>query len=74
MDTKQDRDVNMEPETKPWWKSKAILGGVAAMIAGVVGLSVEDTAQLENSLTSIASAIGGILSIYGRVKAEKPIK
>jgi hypothetical protein len=64
---------------KRWYESKAVWGGVVALVcgaAGVFGIIVpeQDMAALEQSLLAIGSAVGGILAIYGRVNAKTNIK
>ncbi len=72
---------------KPWWQSVGIAGGVASLAVGVAqiysaysgdeidleGLRniVEDGVQ---ALLGVAGMAAGIISIYGRLKAFKPIK
>lgn len=63
----------MTTGNKPWWMSKAILGGAAAILAGLLGLSSADAAQLTQLLTDVASVAGGALAVYGRVKATRAI-
>lgn len=58
---------------KPWYLSRTILGGAAAVIAGLLGLSSEDAAEFTRLLTDFASLAGGALAIYGRVKATRAI-
>lgn len=63
---------------KPWWQSRTIIGAVAAILSAVLGLvlrsdvaSSEDIAAI---LTAAGTVVGGVLAIYGRIKAEKPIE
>jgi hypothetical protein len=58
---------------KPWWLSKTIIGGIAAVIAGMLGLSSADAAELTQLFTDAASVAGGALAIYGRIKATRAI-
>jgi len=64
---------------KEWYKSKAIWGGLIAVgsaIAGACGIAVN--ADTQDQIAELAvvtgTAIGGLLAIYGRVKAEQNIK
>ncbi|MBE0471774.1 MAG: hypothetical protein IBX55_19970 [Methyloprofundus sp.] len=64
---------------KKWWQSKTVWGGLVALgagIAGVLGLAIgaADQAILTESLTAIAAAVGGLLAVYGRFKANQAIK
>lgn len=71
--------------SKSWTGSAGVWGGVVAVAAGGANLlgytiSVADQAALASSLnqmvtlvTSIVGIAGGIVAIYGRVKATKVI-
>jgi len=71
---------------KPWYRSQTIWGGIAAIGSGLAGLATvaaemagggglnADTLSIAiTALTSGISAIGGALSVRGRVKASQPI-
>ena len=62
-------------ETKPWYLSRGVIGSLAAVIAGIVGIWYTgiDKEHIEAVATSGASFVGGILSLIGRVKASKKI-
>lgn len=71
-----------EIETKPWYLSKTVLGGVIAAGAGVAGLfginldaltQAELLAHLDMIVTAGSALVGGVLAIYGRLKATKSI-
>ena len=64
---------------KKWYESKAVWGGiitVGAAVAGALGIVVDvDTqGQIADLVTLALSAIGGLVAIYGRIKADKLIK
>lgn len=66
-------------ETKAWYESKAVWGGlitVAAAIAGAFGVSIgaDMQGQIVDYVVLGASAIGGLAAIYGRIRASKVIK
>ncbi len=66
-------------ESKKWWQSKAVWGGLVAIgaaVAGAFGVVVDQGTQDQviQLITVIAGAVGGLLSVYGRLKAEKMIK
>lgn len=68
----------MIPETKPWWASKTIWGGliaVASAIAGLFGFDFGADLQQQtlDLLTQAFALIGGLLAIWGRVVAKTPI-
>lgn len=58
--------------------SKTVWGGLVALLAGVLGLfgytvGAEDQATLVELAAGIASAVGGLVAIVGRVVATKKI-
>lgn len=62
-----------------WWKSQAIWGGLVAVAAPILGalgyvLSPEDAQAIATALVGLASAVGGLLAIYGRLTTTRPIK
>lgn len=66
-------------EVKPWYQSKTILGAVVTVLAMILtafgyGIGVEDQAALVDYAVSLGGVVGGLLAIYGRVKASKDIK
>lgn len=68
----------MYPDKK-WYASKTVWGGAIAVIAGIAGafgiaVGVEDQAVIAESITAIAGAVGGLIAVYGRIKADRRIK
>lgn len=66
-------------ESKGWYASKAVWGGIVAVgasVAGVFGYSIApaDQEQIVLAATGVAGIIGGLVSIYGRIKATKAVK
>lgn len=66
-------------QSKPWYQSKAVIGGVVAAVAGLlafagVDIGIEDQGILTDAVLGLVGAIGGILAVYGRVKADRKIK
>lgn len=66
-------------ETKSVFASKAVWGGIIAVVASLLGIwgysvSAADQASIVELVTSIAAAIGGAIAIWGRVVASKKIK
>lgn len=69
----------METDVKPWYASKAMWGGIIAVLAGLAGLwgykiSPADQEQIILLVTGLSSAVGGVLSIVGRIMATKSLK
>lgn len=68
-----------DPNAKPWYQSRSIMGALVsmlAMLAGTLGVAISPELQNEivTALITLAGVIGTGVSIYGRVKASKPIK
>ena len=72
----------MNGKAKPWWASKTIWGGIVAAACGLLALaghrvSPETQSFLAQQAVQVATAaatvIGGLLAIYGRIKAEGKI-
>lgn len=66
-------------DIKNWWQSKTIWGGIITVFAVILGafgyaLSGDDQFALVEIVSTIGGAIGGLLAIYGRVKASKAVK
>lgn len=65
-------------DIKNWWQSKTIWGGIITVLAVVLGafgytLTGDDQSLLVDIVSTIVGAIGGLLAIYGRVKASKKV-
>jgi len=65
--------------TKPWWASKTVWGGLVTLLAvvlGVFGYSItpEDQKQLVEILSQIGASVGAVIAIYGRIVATKRLK
>ncbi len=58
-----------ENYSQPWWRSKTIWASAVAVI-GAIGNMVT-SGHIDT--TSLMAALGGIVAIYGRVAADKPI-
>ena len=65
--------------SKAWYASSGVWGGVlavAAPIAGVVlkvSIGGDEIALAAEALAAIGGGVGGLLAIYGRVKATQRI-
>ena len=67
------------PQAKSALKSRAVIGGLIAVGAGVAGLFGVDLdagtqANLATTIVDLASAVGGLIAIWGRLKATHIIK
>ncbi|MDO6966808.1 hypothetical protein [Rhizobium alvei] len=61
-------------EIKAWYQSRAVWGALVAILAGVLqmaGLSLDAAgqAQLTDSVLALVGIVGGLLALYGRLKA-----
>jgi uncharacterized membrane protein len=66
-------------DVKPWYLSKTIIGAVItvlALVAGVFGYGIgpEEQAAIADYIVTLGGVVGGLLAIYGRVKADKAVK
>lgn len=65
----------MNDEEKKWYVSKSVIGSVVAilaLIAGAFGYDVDTESQEQITLALIGVG-GGVVAIYGRVKAVKKL-
>ena len=66
--------------SKKWWQSKAVWGGLIAAGSAVAGLLFDvyideaTQAQVVDLVLVVAGGAGGLLAIFGRIKANKGIK
>lgn len=66
-------------DSKAWWASKGVWGGIVSLIASVllaiwgVEISPDDQDLIVNLAIASASAFGGVMAIVGRVRAKKQI-
>lgn len=70
--------VQHATNTEPWYQSRVTWGALVSIGAGVLALfgivlTPEDTALIIGLATSIGTAAGGILTLWGRWKARKPL-
>lgn len=66
-------------ETKSWYMSKTVWGGLIAVVAGAAGafgytIAPDDQAQIVDAVVAAATVVGGLLAVFGRVKASKAVK
>lgn len=65
-------------DEKKWYASKGVWGGIVTVLALALtafgyGIGPDDQVALTDYLVSIGGAVGGLLAIYGRVKASKKV-
>ena len=65
-------------ESKAWWQSKGVWGGVIAMLCGIangfgIEIGLDDQMVLSETVVTMIGGLGGLLAIYGRVKAKSSI-
>jgi hypothetical protein len=64
--------------TKPAVASTGVWGGIIAVIAGIAGLfgysiTEADQASLVQSVSAGMATLGGLIAVWGRVRASKKI-
>jgi len=75
-------DLGPVGETKPWYRSRTILGGALtalAVVGAFFGVKIDEATKaviLDQTEALIAAAVaitGALLTVYGRFKASKAI-
>ncbi len=66
-------------EQKKWYQSQTIIAAVVVVVATVAGffgytIDLETQAGIVDAILALITAIGGVVAIYGRVKANRIIK
>ncbi len=67
-------------ESKSWWASKTVWGGVIALVSMVTGaiwgvdLDTDTQSQLVEIGVLVGGSVGSLVAIYGRVTAQKSVK
>jgi uncharacterized protein (DUF697 family) len=65
--------------TKKWYESKTIIGVVVIVISqigSIYGYNVDEQAQkdLVEVLSTLGTAVGSVMALVGRLKAQKKIQ
>ena len=65
-------------DIKPWWQSKTLWGALVTLCSAALGLTGLDLGEADREaltglLTSLGAAIGGIVAIFGRLRARSRI-
>lgn len=73
------KQVEASIPVKRWYQSKAIWGGILAIVAGVaqlynINFSEADARLIQDTLPAIISNVAGILAIWGRVRASASLR
>ena len=60
---------------KPWWQSKAVWGGIAAVVFSMapafgVSIDLETQGVIVSNIEAIAAALAGLYAVYGRFVAK----
>lgn len=76
LNKKERKQMN---NSKSWYASSGMWGGIVATLGGIAGvagytLSPELITDLTAVCVSVASALGGVVAIVGRLRAVKRIK
>lgn len=71
-------DPTLETLTKPWWQSRTLWGAgvtVASAVAGAAGYGIpaDVQGQVVDLLSIGGSLVGGVLALWGRVKADRAV-
>jgi hypothetical protein len=69
----------MNDEMKPWYKSRTVWGAliaIAASLANAAGIEVTagDEGELADLLVAAAGTTGGLIALYGRIFARRPVR
>ncbi|MBB3978631.1 putative membrane protein [Rhizobium azooxidifex] len=69
----------MDAETKVWYLSRTVWGGILAIAASVLNLagieiSGADQAELADKMTALMAAAGGIVAVAGRLAASRRLR
>ena len=70
--------MDLDDGVKSFLYSKTVWGGVIAVAAGALGffgwsVSTDDQQAMIDLAVAAAGAVGGLVAIYGRVRASKKI-
>lgn len=65
-------------ESKAWYLSKGVIGGLVAVLSVVFGalgynVSPEEQEAVVAAVAAIGAGVGGLVSAYGRVRANRKI-
>ena len=65
-------------EEKKWWGSKTVIGALVAVAASAASLTgivldVETQIQLTDCIFALTGVVGGLVAVYGRIKASKKV-
>lgn len=69
----------MTDETKPWYMSRTVWGAliaIAASLAHAAGIEITagDEGELADLLAAAAGTVGGLIALYGRIAARRPVR
>lgn len=68
-----------EIQNKPWYASRGVWGGIITVLAGAAGaiwgfeISPATQEAAVSGIIGVVTAVGGLVAVYGRVKAETKI-
>jgi len=68
----------MYNSSKPWWKSKTVIGGLVALVAVILqstgfDFGMADQQLVTDGILEMVGGAGAVLAVYGRVKATHAI-
>ena len=72
------REERIMAGTKAWWQSRAVWGGLVAALAGIgglFGLNLDEVTQgmAVDAAVQLATVVGALMAVIGRVRATKKI-
>lgn len=70
--------TNTNATPKKWYESKGVWGGIVALLAAIAGafgyaIDADTQASVVELIMITSGGIGGLLAIYGRIKAERRV-
>lgn len=64
-------------QSKPWYLSKGVIGGVGSIVAGILMIAGVDTVDATDGVNAALGAIAGlsgVVAVWGRIAAKGPLK
>lgn len=70
--------IRHQTNSEAWYQSRVTIGAIISIASGVAALfgyviAPQDLELITTSIIAIGPAVGGIITIYGRWRAKKPL-